>query len=60
MNQKHLVKVSTYATYMGVSTMAIYKQIERGALKSEKIDDVTFVVVSEDVYKDIQEKKKNF
>ena len=58
MNNKNLVKVSTYATYMGVSTMAVYKQIERGALESEKIDDVTFVVVSEEVYKDIQERKK--
>ena len=58
MKNKNLVKVSTYATYMSLSTMAVYKQIERGALTSEKIDDVTFVVVDDEVYKKIQEKKK--
>ena len=57
MNEKRLVKVSTYATYIGLSTMAVYKQIDRGALKCEKIDDVTFIVVDEDTYKAIQEKK---
>ena len=58
MASKKFVKVSTYATYMGVSTMAIYKQIERGAIKSEKIDDVTFIVVDELIYDDIQRNKK--
>lgn len=58
MVNKNLVKVSTYATYAGISTMAVYKQIERGAIKSEKIDDVTFVVVDEIVYKTIMEGKK--
>ena len=58
MVNKNLVKVSTYATYAGISTMAVYKQIERGALKSEKIDDVTFVVVDEIVYNTIMEGKK--
>lgn len=58
MASKKLVKVSTYATYMGVSTMAVYKQIERGAIKSEKIDDVTFIVVDELIYDDIQRNKK--
>lgn len=55
---KNLVKVSTYATYEGISTMAVYKQIERGAIKSTKIDDVTFVVVDDDVYEDIQANKR--
>lgn len=55
---KKLVKVSTYATYMGLSTMAVYKQIERGALKYEKIDDVTFISVDELIYEDIQRNKK--
>lgn len=58
MEKKNLVKVSTYATYMGVSTMAIYKQIERGVLKCEKIDDVTFIVVDDETYKDIQANKR--
>lgn len=58
MVNKNLVKVSTYATYAGISTMAVYKQIERGAIKSEKIDDVTFVVVDEIVYNTIMEGKK--
>ena len=58
MASKKLVKVSTYATYMGLSTMAVYKQIERGALKCEKIDDVTFVVIDELIYEDIQKNKK--
>ena len=58
MVNNNLVKVSTYATYAGVSTMAVYKQIERGAIKSEKIDDVTFVVVDDVVYKAILESKK--
>lgn len=58
MANKKLVKVSTYATYMGLSTMAVYKQLERGALKCEKIDDVTFVVVDELIYDDIQRTKK--
>jgi hypothetical protein len=38
--------------------MAVYKQIERGAIKSEKIDDVTFVVVDDVVYNAILESKK--
>ena len=58
MTKKKLVKVSTYATYMGLSTMAVYKQIERGVIKCEKIDDVTFVVVDEIIYDDIQRSKK--
>jgi hypothetical protein len=58
MVNKNLVKVSTYATYAGISTMAVYKQIERGALKSEKIDDVTFIVVNDSVYNTIIESKK--
>ena len=58
MVNKNLVKVSTYATYAGISTMAVYKQIERGALKSEKIDDVTFIVVDEAIYDDIQANKR--
>ena len=58
MINKNLVKVSTYATHVGLSTMAVYKQIERGAIKSEKIDDVTFVVVDDVVYNAILESKK--
>lgn len=58
MKEKKLVKVSTYATYMGLSTMAIYKQIEKGALTVEKIDDVTFIVVDDETYKDIQANKR--
>lgn len=58
MANNNLVKVSTYATYAGVSTMAIYKQIERGAIKSEKIDDVTFIVVDDIVYDAIMQSKK--
>lgn len=58
MENKNYVKVSTYATYAGVSTMAVYKQIERGAIKSEKIDDVTFVVVDDMVYEAILESKR--
>ena len=38
--------------------MAIYKQIEKGVLKVEKIDDVTFVSVDETIYDDIQRNKK--
>ena len=58
MENKNLVKVSTYATYAGISTMAVYKQIERGVIKSEKIDDVTFVVVDNDTYEDIQSRRR--
>lgn len=58
MVNKNYVKVSTYATYAGISTMAVYKQIERGALKSEKIDDVTFIVVNDETYEAIKETKK--
>ena len=58
MANNNLVKVSTYATYAGVSTMAVYKQIERGAIKSEKIDDVTFIVVDDVVYDAIMQSKK--
>lgn len=58
MINKNLVKVSTYATYAGISTMAVYKQIERGAIKSEKIDDVTFVIVDDDTYESIQNSKR--
>lgn len=58
MANKNYVKVSTYATYAGISTMAVYKQIERGALKSEKIDAVTFVIVNDDIYDAIKESKK--
>lgn len=54
----NLVKVSTYATYVGISTMAVYKQIERGAISSKKIDDVTFVVVDDMDYAAILESKK--
>lgn len=57
--KRNLVKVSTYATFMGLSTMAVYKQIERGAIRCEKIDDVTFVIVENDeLYEDIQSSKR--
>lgn len=57
--KRNLVKVSTYATYMGLSTMAVYKQIERGAIRSEKIDDVTFIIINDDkLYEDIQASKR--
>ena len=57
--KRNLVKVSTYATFMGLSTMAVYKQIERGAIRSEKIDDMTFVIVENDeLYEDIQASKR--
>lgn len=58
MANSKLVKVSTYASWMGLSTMAIYKQIERGALKYEKIDGVTFVIVDESIYETIRNEKK--
>lgn len=58
MENKKLVKVSTYATHEGISTMAVYKQIERGAITSKKIDNVTFIVVNDELYNDIQERKK--
>lgn len=58
MVNKNLVKVSTYATYTGISTMAVYKQIERGVIKSQKIDDVTFIVVNDETYEAIKETKK--
>lgn len=57
--KRNLVKVSTYASFMGLSTMAVYKQIERGAIRCEKIDDVTFVVIENDeLYEDIQANKR--
>lgn len=43
---------------MGITTMAVYKQIERGVITSEKIDDVTFIVVDEAIYDDIQANKR--
>lgn len=58
MEKNNLVKVSTYATHLGISTMAVYKQIERGAIKSQKIDDVTFIVVDDSTYNAIKESKK--
>lgn len=58
MANKNYVKVSTYATYAGISTMAVYKQIERGAIKSEKIDDVTFIIVDNETYSAIKENKR--
>lgn len=58
MVNKNLVKVSTYATYTGISTMAVYKQIERGVIKSQKIDDVTFIVVNDETYEAIKGTKK--
>lgn len=58
MANKNLVKVSTYASYLGLSTMAVYKQIERGAVKCEKIDDMTFVVVDDETYDKIKENKR--
>lgn len=58
MANKNLVKVSTYASYLGLSTMAVYKQIERGVVKSEKIDDMTFVVVDEETYEKIKDSKR--
>lgn len=58
MENKNLVKVSTYATHVGISTMAVYKQIERGAIKSEKIDDVTFIIVDNETYLAIKENKR--
>lgn len=58
MENKNLVKVSTYATHVGISTMAVYKQIERGAIKSEKIDDVTFIIVDNETYSAIKENKR--
>lgn len=57
--KRNLVKVSTYASFLGLSTMAVYKQIERGAIRCEKIDDMTFVVIEDDeLYEDIQANKR--
>lgn len=38
-----LMTVSNYATKIGKSTTWVYKLIEAGDLKSEKIDGVTFI-----------------
>jgi len=38
-----LMTVKNYAMKMSQSTTWIYKQIESGILKSEKIDGVTFI-----------------
>lgn len=58
MKNDNLVRVSTYATHMGISTMAVYKQIDRGAVNYEKIDGSTFIIVDDNTYEQIQAKKK--
>lgn len=58
MINKNLVKVSTYATYLGLSTMAVYKRIEKGVIQCEKIDDVTFVIVDDTTYESIKKSKR--
>lgn len=39
-----IVKVSTYAKIKDISSMWVYKLIERGKLKSINIDGVEFVI----------------
>ena len=43
-NLKNLKRVSTYAKIKDISSMWVYKLIERGKLKSINIDGVEFVI----------------
>ena len=38
-----LVKVKTYAAYLGVSRQRVYRMIFEGKLDATKIDDVVFI-----------------
>lgn len=46
-NYAELKRVSTYARERGISVQTVYKQIEQGKIKSEKIDGVCFIVKEE-------------
>lgn len=46
-NEIKLKKVSTYAREQGISVQAVYKQIEQGKIKSERIDGMCFIVKEE-------------
>ena len=39
------VRVKTYADMIGKTTTWVYKLIDQGKVKSEKIDGVTFIIV---------------
>lgn len=39
-----LMTVNHYALKVGLTTMGVYKQIERGRIKSVRIDGVIFVI----------------
>ena len=39
-----LMTVNHYALKVGITTMGVYKQIERGKVKSVRIDGVIFIV----------------
>ena len=40
----NLMTVNHYALKVGLTTMGVYKQIERGKIKSVRIDGVIFIV----------------
>lgn len=46
MNERRLVKVSTYAKLKGVTRQAVYYLINTGALPVQKIDGQYFVIVN--------------
>lgn len=43
MKTERLIKVSTYAKQVGISTQAVYLRIKKGKVKSIVIDGVTFI-----------------
>lgn len=47
-NRNMYKRVSTYAREKGLSVQAVYNQIEKGLLKSEKIDNMCFVCVPQE------------
>lgn len=48
MEERKLVKVSTYARERGVSVTMVYKMIANGAVESTEIDGVKFIVLKKE------------
>lgn len=58
MNDKNLVTVRTFALYKKCTETYIHKQCRDGRIKTHEIDGVRFIVVSDEVYQQIQESRK--
>lgn len=56
--EKNLITVRNYALFKKQTESYIHRQCRDGKIKTHEIDGVRFIVVSDEIYQQIQESRK--